>query len=107
MLEIEINERDRAFLQAGMPVRIKFNSFPYQRYGVMKGELEHIAPSSNINQESKQIVYKARVGLERDHFTADEVDTPIRYGMAAKAEIVTNNRRLIDLAIDPFKKSIS
>jgi hemolysin D len=107
VLEIEIHERDRAFLQAGMPVRIKFNAFPYQRYGVMKGELEHIAPSSTINQESKQIVYKARVGLERDYFSAEAVDTPIRYGMAATAEIVVNNRRLIDLALDPFKKAIS
>ena len=104
VLEIEINERDRAFLQAGMPVRIKFNAFPYQRYGVLKGELEHISPTSSLNQDTKQIVYKARVGLERDHFIVNKVTTPMRYGMAAKAEIVVDNRRLIDLAIDPFKK---
>jgi hemolysin D len=107
VLEIEINERDRAFLQAGMPVRIKFNAFPYQRYGVLTGELEHIAPSSNLNPDTKQIVYKARVGLEADHFTINNVETPIRYGMAAKAEIVVNNRRLIDLALDPFRNSVT
>jgi HlyD family secretion protein len=107
VLEIEINERDRAFLQAGMPVRSKFNAFPYQRYGVLTGELEHIAPSSNLNPDTKQIVYKARVGLERDHFTINNVDTPIRYGMAAKAEIVVSNRRLIDLALDPFRNAVT
>jgi hemolysin D len=107
VLEIEINERDRAFLQAGMPVRIKFNAFPYQRYGVLNGELEHIAPSSNLNPDTKQIVYKARVGLETDHFTINNVDTPIRYGMAAKVEIVVNNRRLIDLALDPFRNAVT
>ena len=82
VLEIEINERDRAFLQAGMPVRIKFNAFPYQRYGVLNGELEHIAPSSTINPGTKQIVYKARVGLERDHFIVNKVDDadPLRHG---------------------------
>jgi len=90
-----------------MPVRIKFNAFPYQRYGVLNGELEHIAPSSNLNPDTKQITYKARVGLERDHFTTNNVDTPIRYGMAAKAEIVVNNRRLIDLALDPFRNAVT
>jgi hemolysin D len=106
VLEIEINERDRAFLQAGMPVRIKFNAFPYQRYGVLTGELEHISPSSSMNPDTKQIVYKARVGLERDHFVVNKVATPIRYGMAAKAEIVVSSRRLIELALDPFRSAV-
>lgn len=106
VLEIEINERDRAFLQPGMPVRVKVNAFPYQRYGVLTGELEHIAPASNTNRDTKQIVYKARVGLERDHFMINDVATPIRYGMAAKVEIVVDHRRLIDLALDPFRNSV-
>jgi hemolysin D len=106
VLEIEINERDRAFLQPGMAVRIKVNAFPYQRYGVLTGELEHIAPASNTNRDTKLIVYKARVGLERDHFMVNNVATPIRYGMAAKVEIVVDNRRLIDLALDPFRNTV-
>jgi HlyD family secretion protein len=106
VLEIEINERDRAFLQPGMQVRIKVNAFPYQRYGVLTGELEHISPSSNTNRDTKQIVYKARVGLQRDHFMVNDVATPIRYGMAAKVEIVVDNRRLIDLALDPFRNTV-
>lgn len=106
VLEIEINERDRAFLKPGMPVRIKVNAFPYQRYGVLTGELEHIAPSSNTKPDTKQIVYKARVGLQQDHFMVNDVATPIRYGMAAKVEIVVDTRRLIDLAIDPFRNSV-
>lgn len=106
VLEIEINERDRAFLQPGMAVRIKVNAFPYQRYGVLTGELEHIAPASTTNRETKLITYKARVGLERDHFMVNNVATPIRYGMAAKVEIVVDNRRLIDLALDPFRNTV-
>jgi hemolysin D len=106
VLEIEINERDRAFLQPGMAVRIKVNAFPYQRYGVLTGELEHIAPASTTNRDTKLITYKARVGLERDHFMVNNVATPIRYGMAAKVEIVVDNRRLIDLALDPFRNTV-
>ena len=106
VLEIEINERDRAFLTAGMPVRIKVNAFPYQRYGVVTGELERISPVSTMNQDTKAITYKARVGLLQDYFVINGVNTPLRYGMAAKAEIVVNSRRLIQLAIDPMKSAV-
>jgi HlyD family secretion protein len=105
ILELQVNERDRAFLTAGMPVRIKVNAFPYQRYGVLTGEIEHISPVSNVNQDTKQIEYKARVALERDYFVINGVNTPLRYGMAAKAEIVVNSRRLIELVIDPLKSA--
>jgi HlyD family secretion protein len=106
ILEVEINERDRAFLRVGMAVRIKVNAFPYQRYGVMTGELERISPISVANQDTKQITYKARVRLDRDHFVINGVNTPLRYGMAAKAEIVVDSRRLIELAIDPLKSAV-
>jgi HlyD family secretion protein len=105
ILELQVNERDRAFLTAGMPVRIKVNAFPYQRYGVLTGEIEHISPVSNLNENSKQIEYKTRVALKQDYFVINGVNTPIRYGMAAKAEIVVNSRRLIELVIDPLKSA--
>ena len=59
-----------------------------------------------MNQDTKAITYKARVALLRDHFVINGVNTPLRYGMAAKAEIVVNSRRLIQLAIDPMKSSV-
>lgn len=106
ILEIEINERDRGFLSAGMAARVKVNAFPYQRYGVLTGELERISPVSTMNPDTKQIVYKARIRLDRDHFVINGVETPLRYGMAAKAEIVVDSRRLIELAIDPLKSAV-
>lgn len=106
VLDIEIHERDRAFLKPGMPVRVKVNAFPFQRYGVLNGELEHIAPAATTNRDTKQMVYKARVGLKRDHFLVNEVPTPVRYGMAVKVEIVVDHRRLIDLALDPLRNTV-
>ncbi|MGK0223472.1 MAG: hemolysin D [Limisphaerales bacterium] len=103
VLEIEISERDRAFLVPGMPVKVKVNAFAFQRYGFITGELEHIAPSTLVSPQSKALVYTARVGLDRDYFNVNSVDTPIRYGMTANAEIVVRKRRLIDLALDPLR----
>ena len=86
-----------------MPVKIKLNAFPYQRYGFLEGELEYVAPSTQFDPVSKKTFYKARVGLERDYFMVNEARIPVRYGMEAKAEIVVRKRRFVDLALDPFR----
>lgn len=106
ILEIAIDERDRAFLKVGMPIKIKVNAFAYQRYGFLKGKLEYIAPVTNIDRQSKKSAYKARVGLEEDYFTVNKTQIPLQYGMEAKAEIIVRKRRLIDLALDPFRNVV-
>jgi HlyD family secretion protein len=49
IVTVEIAENDRAFLREGLPVTLKFNAFPYQRYGIINGTLDDVAdPSSGI-----------------------------------------------------------
>jgi HlyD family secretion protein len=104
VLRIEIAERDRAFLREGQPVQLKFNAFPYHRYGHIRGTLSYISPATKFAGEAKQPVYEGRVTLERDHYLVAETKYPLRYGMTAAAEVVVRDRRLIDLALDPFRQ---
>lgn len=104
IVKAEIQEQDRAFLREGLPVKLKFNAFPYERYGYINGTLEYISPTTQLSESGSGAVYKGHVRLEKDHFNVDDVEFPLRYGMAAKAEIVVRKRRLIDLALDPFRK---
>ncbi|WP_118183476.1 HlyD family efflux transporter periplasmic adaptor subunit [Paraburkholderia phosphatilytica] len=104
VLKIEIAEHDRAFLHEGMPVKLKFNAFPYQRYGVIDGTLVYISPATKPSVQDKQPVYEARVAPSRDYYQVAENRYPLRYGMTASAEIVVRERRLIDLGLDPFRQ---
>ena len=108
VLHIEILEQDRAFLREGMPVKIKFNAFPFQRFGFIDGVLEFIAPNvspAGDNPQSRVLVYRGRVSLQRDYFTSPETGSriPLRFGMIATAEIVVQQRRLLDLVLDPLR----
>jgi HlyD family secretion protein len=103
ILRVAIQEKDRGFLREGMGVKMKFNAFPYQRYGFIEGTLEYISPSTTADQATKKLVYKAKVGLERDYFSIVDNRFPLRYGMTATTEIVVRKRRLIDMALDPFR----
>ena len=104
IVKVEIAENDRAFLREGLPVKLKFNAFPYQRYGVIRGTLEYVSPATKPASQTKQPVYEARVSLERDYYKVAETKYPLRYGMTAAVEIVVRERRLIDLALDPFRQ---
>jgi len=104
VMEIEIAEGDRAFLQVGQEVKIKFNAFSYQRYGFISGTLEYVSPSTQVSDNIQLPVYKGRVALERDYFEVEEERIPLRYGMRGTAEVVVRQRRIIDLALDPFRK---
>lgn len=106
VIEIEIAERDRAFLQEGMETKIKVSAFSFQRYGFISGKLNHISPNTVISQKTKQPVYKGRVTLDRTYYEVRGVRYPLRYGMTATTEIVVRKRRLIDLALDPFRDAI-
>lgn len=104
VLNLEIQERDRGFLREGMPVKVKFNAFPYQRYGFIEGVLEYVGPSTVIQPQTKKPIYKGRASIEREFFMVDGSKRPLRYGMGATAEIIVQKRRLIDLALDPFRR---
>lgn len=104
VLKIDIPERDRGFLREGLEVKMKFGAFPYQRYGFIRGTLEYISPTALGNSGDKAPMYKGHVSLERTYFTVGKNDYPLRFGMAAIAEVVVRKRRLIDMALDPLRK---
>ena len=104
VVKVEIAEQDRAFLREGQRVKLKFNAFPYQRYGVIDGTLDYISPTTRPSSQTKQPVYEGRVSLERDHYQIGETKYSLRYGMTATVEIVVRQRRLIDMMLDPFRQ---
>jgi hemolysin D len=103
VVKVEIAENDRAFLREGLPVKLKFNAFPYQRYGAIDGTLEYVSPATKPSSQTKLPVYEARISLERDYYQVTGTRYPLRYGMTAAVEIIVRERRLIDLALDPFR----
>jgi HlyD family secretion protein len=71
---------------------------------MIDGTLEFISPATKPSVQNKQPVYEGRVRLERDYYTVGDQKYPLRYGMTATSETVVRERRLIDLALDPFRQ---
>ncbi|MDR9404374.1 MAG: hemolysin D, partial [Halothece sp. Uz-M2-17] len=89
-----------------MPVKMKFDAYPYQDYGLVKGELSKISPTSEMKDtpQGEVAIYDISVSLNQDCLPSGDKCIPLRPGDTATAEVVVRQRRIIDFILDPFRK---
>ncbi len=106
VLKAKIASQESGFLQKGMPVKMKFDAYPFQDYGVLAGKVKWISPDSKIeeNQQGKIEVYELEVTLDKPYFETAGQRIILTPGQTATAEIIIRQRRIIDFLLDPFKK---
>jgi hemolysin D len=106
ILKAQMPSQQSGFLKKGMPVKIKFDAYPFQDYGVLKGHVNWISPDSKI-QENNQIkteIYELEVTLEHPYIQSGTKRIELTPGQTATAEVIIRQRRIIDFMLDPFKK---
>jgi HlyD family secretion protein len=110
LVELTVDSEDVGQLRTGMPVRIKFDAYDFQSYGVLSGKVSFIAPDSQVageSQQSQRAVYKVKVELDSLELGRGEFQGRIKLGMTAQAEIVTERRSLLAILASKIHKTIS
>ena len=104
-LEVEafVLNKDVGFLRPGLTAEIKVESFPYTRYGLIRGEVRHISKDS-IEQEGIGRVYPMRVSLGRTKMLVKDRWEYLQPGMSVTVEVKTGKRRLIEFFLAPFMR---
>ncbi|MDF5706643.1 MAG: HlyD family efflux transporter periplasmic adaptor subunit [Nostoc sp. S4] len=87
-------------------VKLKFDEYPFQDYGVVRGKLSRVSPDSKITQttEGNLTTYDLEVELTQSCIQPESKCISFKSGQPATAEVIIRQRRIIDLLIDPFKK---
>ena len=69
VLKAKIASQDSGFLEKGMPVKMKFDAYPFQDYGVLAGKVKWISPNSKVEetQQGKVEVYELEVTLDEPY----------------------------------------
>jgi hemolysin D len=88
-------------LAKGMPVKLKFDAYPFQDYGIVTGKLTSISPTS---KQGKVANYNLEIKLDRDCLPTANKCIALRPGDTVAAEVIVRQRRIIDFILDPFKK---
>ena len=97
---------ESGFLHVGMPVKLKFDAYPFQDYGVIPGHLSWISPDSKVTQtaQGNAETFELKIALEKNCIPDRNKCITLTPGQTATAEVVVRQRRIIDFLIDPFKK---
>ncbi len=106
VLKANIPIQDSGFLNVGMSVKVKFDAFPFQEYGIVEGKVAWISPDSKINQTPQGNIetYELEIVLEQNYVQSGAKRIPLNPGQTANAEVILRQRRVIDFVLDPFKK---
>jgi membrane fusion protein len=105
--ELWVPSRAAGVLRVGTRVAMRYDAFPYQRYGQRFGRVVEVAGSASSPQE-----IETRTGLRRDApayrvvVAAERGDDalPLRAGMTVDADLLLERRRLYALLLDPLRR---
>jgi len=96
-LEVDINPKDISDTKIQMPVSVKLDALPFQKFGDLKGELVFLSQdtfSESLSGE-KGAFYRGRIDVPREQLESLPPEFQLTQGMLANADIKVSKRRMI------------
>ncbi|MBS0287637.1 MAG: HlyD family efflux transporter periplasmic adaptor subunit [Proteobacteria bacterium] len=106
--ELFVPSRAIGFISPGQTVRIRYEAFPYQRFGIYEGKVTVISKHVLLPQELpiplelKEPVYRVTVLLSQQNVMAYGKDFPLQAGMSLDADIILEKQTLFKWILDPI-----
>jgi membrane fusion protein len=106
--QLLIPSRAIGFIAPGQSVAVRYQAFPYQRFGSHKGEVREIAKTLirpnevDLPVALNEPVYRVTVALASQTVEAYRQDIPLQSGMLLDADVSLDHRRLIEWVFDPL-----
>lgn len=97
--ELRVPQQNAGKVQVGQDVLVKFAGFPYQEFGAVRGRITAIA-----DIPLKDSVFLAKVALPTGLKTTYGKSLAYKTGMAASADIVTEDSRLLEKLFYQLRK---
>jgi len=106
ILKAKMPTQQSGFLKVGMPVKVKFDAYSFQEYGIVPGQVSWIAPDSKSQQTSSGNVetFELDITLNQSYIQTGNKRISFAPGQTATADVIIRQRRMIDYMLDPFKK---
>jgi hemolysin D len=115
--EVQIKNEDAGFVQPGQKVKVKLAAYPFQKYGMVEGEVEHVSADANAQPDQKtdgsskdaaaSMTYKAIVKLGSQVLTSAQGEKlRLAPGMQVTAEIHQGSRTVLEYLLSPVQKVV-
>ncbi|MDK9754081.1 HlyD family efflux transporter periplasmic adaptor subunit [Vibrio sp. D173a] len=111
-VEVYAPSRDIGFINVGQKVKLRFEAFPYQKFGVQGGVVESVSrtavsPDVITNQrlikaDKVEGLYQVRITLNKQTITAYGREELLKSGMAVTADVEVDTRKLYEWVLEPM-----
>lgn len=105
--DLWVPSRAAGFVKPGDKVRLLYDAFPYQRFGVGRGVVREVSRAPVLPQdlpvpiETKEALYRVTVTLSRQDVAAYGRRWALSPGMRLTADLVLDERPLLAWLLDP------
>lgn len=112
--EVWVPNEDVGFVRPGQSVKVKLAAYPFQKYGMLEGVVEHIGADASETSpraepagaaQGSGLSYKALVTFKEGHLAFDGVELPLSPGMRVSAEIHLGDRTVMEYVLSPVQKA--
>lgn len=102
-----ITNRDIGFVEAGMPVDVRIDSFPFSEFGDIKGELIWIGSDALPPDEIRQVyTFPALIRMEQQELVINNNPVALQSGMSVSVNIITRERTVLSIFTDLFIRKV-
>ncbi len=101
--ELKVLNKDVGLLKSGQIVKLKYDAFAFQDFGIKRGWLRQISPDATIDERVGPI-FKGIVELEETTVAVKGQQKPLLFGMKGTAEIMTDRQSVLLMLLSPLRK---
>ena len=105
--ELLVPTRAIGFVHPGQAVTLRYEAFPYERFGQFHGEVENVGKTIWTSGDAvgplavKEPVYRIVVAIDQQSIAAGGDSFPLRAGMVASADLLMEKRTLLEWLFQP------
>jgi len=105
--QLLVPTRAIGFIEAGNPVVLRYDAFPFQRFGQYRGKVTSVgrtvwSPGEKVGSLAvREPVYRIEVALDRQSARTGAQEFPLRPGMLVNADILLEKRTVFEWVFEP------
>lgn len=106
--EVWITHLDAGFVLPRQHARVKLAAYPFQKYGMLEGEVSQVSPDSSEPDKTQRDApgYRAVISLPYSYLEKAGKRYTLTPGMQVTAEIILGRRSVLEYLISPVQKTV-
>ncbi len=117
--EVWVTNIDAGFVRKGQTVKLKLAAYPFQKYGMVKGKVEHVSPDAaelpDVRERDRKDTqehvmppsgFRTLIVLDQPYLERDGRHFDASAGMLVSAEIHLGTRTVMEYLLSPVSKTL-